>query len=472
MTKRERAIKDRLWLKIRKFAITKSLEEKLAQSDLTIEKQEWCCFVMNLVAVGTRDQHQAQILSTTFKHKIGKGYKKIINRLKEWNELEVDEMYTLPTGFRAGEARIYRIPTSARKSGFIVKDFKVGKVKATKDDSTWQEHEPWVGYIHECMNQLSAAEELATVATPEVDALCHDAAKRVFHKDWHCRRGKKSKRLYHTIIEMPKEARANLVWRDTNEHLMGEFDIKSCHPVLVLTMATDATEAGLYRKVLDYDIYDFIRISQGIKDTRLGCKCEWMDFVNHPSTNEKTFKTNYVFQFYKKSFPKLTEAIVSRADMALHLQNLEAAIMVDAVGAFCMKSGIWYVPQHDGWLCKDDDLPTIKDFVVDGFYKKTGYHVKIEFKPFISNGICNNNTSSNIHHMLGYKAPENNPLWLNALAEYKNRFSQEELAAEYKKRETARYNGKNWKRLMAKNESERVDLIKHLRNKPHLLAQI
>lgn len=453
MTKRERAIANRFWLKIRKFAVTNSLVAKLEVSGLSLQEQEWCCFIVNLVIVGTHKNHQAQIHSTTFQDKIRGDYARYIKLLKDWGQLDGTIPFKMPSGGKAGVARKYWIPPTARQSGIVIKDFKAGRVKATRDDSVWQPHEPWIAFIRECMGKISVAEQLMKIESPAEDALSHDFAKRVFHGDFDCRRGKQSHRLYHTLIEMPKEGRANLIWRDSGKPLDGEYDIKSCHPVLLLTMAQDDNEAALYRKVLDHDIYDLIRISQKIKDTRQGCKDEWMDFVNSPSTNEATFQSNYVYQFYRKFFPKLADAILRRTDNALQLQNLEASVMVDATGKFCMDNSIWYVSMHDGFLCQRENFPMVEEFIMKQFKALTGYDIAITFKSFGPTTITTSSTP--IHHMLGYKAPRVlSAKWTQAQLEYEKLFTPEQMAAEYKKRVEARHRGQQWKAIQDRDAAK------------------
>jgi len=56
MTKRERAMKDRMWLKTKRFATTSSLQDKLATSGFTDVEQEWLCYIQNKVLMVMRDQ--------------------------------------------------------------------------------------------------------------------------------------------------------------------------------------------------------------------------------------------------------------------------------------------------------------------------------------------------------------------------------------------------------------------------------
>lgn len=277
MTKRERAIKERMWLKIKKFAITKSLQEKLAHSDLTLEQQEWCCYIQSKVLRELRDKNQSSIHCKYFKNKIGQGYTQWVKLLKEWEQLDGDDFFKPPSAFSSGETKKYWIPQSALADGIVNRDFKVGRIKATKDKSRFPKHLPWIEFIHQNLKELSIRKELIGIPDddPVCAANCHDYAKRIFHGEFNCRLGNNSNRLSHSVILMPKVARQNLIWKATGMPLEFEFDVKSCHPVLLLMLATDETERKQYCRVLDRDIYDVIRVQGDIKDSRQGCKNEW-----------------------------------------------------------------------------------------------------------------------------------------------------------------------------------------------------
>ncbi len=459
MTKSERARKDRMWLRIHKFATTTSLQEKLAAAGLSLEEQEWCCYIQNKVLIECRKQARAEIHSGYFKDKIGKGYKKYIQQLKNWGELEVDDHYIMPSAFSAGQTKHYWIPLAAQQSGIVTRDFKVQRIRATKDASKYSAAEPWIHFIHDNLKQLSSRKELVEFQSAVDSAASHDCAKNIFHQEVNCRTGKKSKRLSHSVILMPREYRANLVWRDTNLPLDGEWDVKSCHPVLLLTLATDAGERQNYIRVLDHDIYDVIRVEGMIEDARDGCKEQWVLFVNDPEKSPERCKNNYVYQFYQKFFPNLTAAILQHKDTALYLQNVEASIMVAKVGAYCMAQKIWFVPMHDGFLCKPDDALTVGNYVAECFYKLTGYQVSISYKSFSPNL---DKLSPPIHHMWGYKTPvQPDSAWEGRLAEYKKRYPEAELEEVYKKRELANRFRKFKARQMEEAEELRQTLVKH-----------
>ncbi len=424
MTKRERAIKDRMWLKIRKFAITKSLNDKLESSSLTEEEKEWCCYIQNKVVMVLRRFDVAYIGAKYFKDKIGPRYNKYVRLLKSWGELDRNDHYISPSAFSVGETKTYGIPKVAMDSGMMIRQFNAERAKGSKDRSVLPPAEPWIQFIHNNLKCLSSAKALKETHDPETDSACHASAINVFFENFNVRRGKKCRRLFHSVVEMPKEGRANLIWRSTEEPLECEYDIKSCHPVLLLNLVTDDTERKTYVTFLQRDIYDAIRVCGSIKDTRQGCKDTWASFVNDPNHNHKYSKNNYVYQFYKKHLPILTDTVLNRSDMALHLQNLEASIMVDELGKFCMEHGIWYVPMHDGFLCKPELAKSVAVAVSNAFYNLTQYRVTITAKCFLSFPFS--------HHMWVYNPLIiNDPEWNQLLEDYNNRYSEAELEQGY-----------------------------------------
>ena len=360
-----------------------------------------------------------------------------------YKELMVDDKYLPPSAFSNGTTKKYWIPSAALTTGVITRDFKVGRVRLTKDDSKFSAATPWVEFIFQNLQQLSIAKKLLEIADPIESACCHDYAKKVFSGEFNCHYGDKSRRLFHSIIQMPKLGRANLIWRDTGNPLEYEFDIKSCHPVLLLTLMTNTEERNRYCCVLDCDIYDVIRAFDDNKDTRDGCKTEFLRFINYDKKSHSASKNNYVYQFFKNHFPFFTNDILKQKDMALYLQNLEAKIMVDELGKFCMAKNIWYVPMHDGFLCKPESLDIVAAFVTTEYYKLTQYNISITYKVInsYSNKISssNNNYLPSSYHMWGYKTPvRDNAQWDKFFGNWKKNNPEELLEKAHAKRKKAK----------------------------------
>jgi len=127
MTKREQAIKDRFWLKQRRFAVTRSLQRTLrGATEMTGRDRECCCYIQNKVLRETRkDSSQfANVGAKYWSDKCGGGYGRWISKLKDWGELEVNEKYRKGTANEPGFTKSYRVPSSAIGSGVTKVEFK------------------------------------------------------------------------------------------------------------------------------------------------------------------------------------------------------------------------------------------------------------------------------------------------------------------------------------------------------------
>lgn len=59
--------------------------------------------------------------------------------------------------------------------------------------------------------------------------------------------------------------------------------------------------------------------------------------------------------------------------MALDLQNLEADIFVERLGNWALLNQKWFVPMHDGFLCKASDGAIMKRCAEAIFHKIVGH---------------------------------------------------------------------------------------------------
>jgi hypothetical protein len=48
--------------------------------------------------------------------------------------------------------------------------------------------------------------------------------------------------------------------------------------------------------------------------------------------------------------------------LAISLQNLEAELMVQRLGTHCQAEGLFWIPQHDGWISTVGDGETIRGY--------------------------------------------------------------------------------------------------------------
>ncbi len=80
-------------------------------------------------------------------------------------------------------------------------------------------------------------------------------------------------------------------------------------------------------------------------------------------------------------YPNLFATICSRKSMVLDLQNLEADIFVERLGNWALLQRKWFVPMHDGFLCRVHDGAVMKQQAEYIFEKVVGH------KPLLKQSI-------------------------------------------------------------------------------------
>lgn len=158
---------------------------------------------------------------------------------------------------------------------------------------------------------------------------------------------------------MPSEGRRNL--RHYCQPLI-EYDIKACHPFLLVTLIDDAGERKRYAELLAADIYTEIGKAMGIPE-RERVKSAFLRVVNTERKDREWYQREPVLQFFQERFPRFTRSVLSvRTDLAITLQNFEAELMVQRLGTYCRTEGLFWIPQHDGWLSIVSDGEAIRDY--------------------------------------------------------------------------------------------------------------
>jgi hypothetical protein len=180
---------------------------------------------------------------------------------------------------------------------------------------------------------------------------------------------------------MPSEGRPNL-----NHYCqpLVEYDVKTCHPVLLLPLFTDAEERQRYQDLIAADIYTEIGRTMGVAD-RDEVKLDFVRVVNPKWRNLEWLGERYVFRYFQERFPRFTNDVLSiRTDLALALQNFEADLMVQRLGAYCRTEGLFWIPQHDGWLSTVSDGEIIEGYASKIFSGAVGFppsFTKLVLKP-------------------------------------------------------------------------------------------
>jgi hypothetical protein len=355
MTKKEQFRKSRAWLKTHTFIITKSLKEKLEM--VPQEMRLGLCYIQNMVIILTDeyDEEFRHILSRCWKDKLGTDYTRFIQQLKEWGELDVDEDRRWSRD-KSGYPMSYAVPPEARDSGTTIIDFEKKRVRLSrpKNKATGLVAEFALG----CLKKLIVAETLVyptpqdpTKNTDVRKARIKNHCEHIAGGDFSLSYGRNAKRLYHRVVLMPKEGRCNL---RLNFGELAEYDVRTCHPFLMLKFFTDPNERTRYAEMVSGDIYTRIGQEMGI-DSRKLVKEDFQRTFNISYKDPNWMAKQYVFQFYHEHFAVFAkEVLLQRKDLALCLQNFEAELMVQKLGTFCRDNNLFWVPMHDGFLARID----------------------------------------------------------------------------------------------------------------------
>jgi hypothetical protein len=354
MTRSEQFRKSRAWLKTHSFVITNSLRQKLEA--VPREARMAFCYVQNkvLICVDEFEQKFSFIPTSYWKEKLEMTYKSVIAKLRDWNELDVNEDFRWSRD-KSGYPMSYSVPPVALRTGTCIVDFERKRIRLPRPmnratDSVSE-------YALECLKKLTVAEVL--VYPPPEDPAKNEDIRRARIKN-HCEHiaggdfslayGRSVKRLYHRVLSMPSEGRCNLTYWCP----IAEYDVRTCHPLLMLNLFTNLKERAAYGEMLSGDIYSRIGSDMNTPD-RERVKEDFQRVFNVTHKHVEWVKKQYVFLFYLYHFPTFAKDVLfGRSDLARYLQNFEARLMVDQLGAFCRENDLFWIPMHDGFISRMD----------------------------------------------------------------------------------------------------------------------
>lgn len=277
----------------------------------------------------------------------------------------------------------YTVPLAARESGTCIVDFKRKRIRLSRpqNDPT----DAVSQYALECLSKLRVVENLfypppkdpsRDTDTRKARIKCH--CQHIFGGDFSLHYGRKVKRLYHRVLSTPSEARCNFY--HVSEFPLAEYDVKSCHPFLMLKFFTDAQERTRYAEMLSGDIYDQIGKEMQIDD-RDQIKKDFQRVCNTKYKTSGWMAKQPVFQFYYQHFPNFaTQFIFKRKDLAAFLQNFEASLMVQKLGNFCREKNLFWIPMHDGFIARMDQGGIIERQASKIVLDAVGFSPRIEPK--------------------------------------------------------------------------------------------
>lgn len=360
------------YVRLRKFVVVTDLLPLI--STLTEEQQRNYCFIVSMII---RLTHKKPSFFLNIHHKvwnnfIGDNYSDYIHQLEVWRIIELNHSFC-----HEGEVSFskgYRLHSSVVDSEKVTKAFAKKRVKPLKDQS--QLVNPVCHFVHTNLKKVTVLETLTQTTNNVEEVECEEWAEKIYWDQFNLKYGHKVSRMYHSIILMPKASRKNLLYKDDHKVQLFEYDVKSCHPVLLMSMITSPSEKERFKKVLDTDIYTTIAKEMGVTKDRELIKDDFMFFINGEVKN-------YFHTFFKEHFPMLSEQIaVNGKSMASISQNMEAGIMVRDLPTLMMEQhqGYFYVPMHDGWMGLERDEQAIGKMVSDLFFSVTGYRITITKK--------------------------------------------------------------------------------------------
>jgi hypothetical protein len=342
MTRREHFIKHRAWLKTDHFAVTKTLRSLLEASGMPDEEQQRLAYIQNKVltaaAEGKWAGKWASIPRSYWSDRCRGQYKRYIDTLVAWEQLNVRKH---PAYCTDAYPKHFQVPPSTMADGTCTMNFARKRFRPpTPDNNPTDEASR---YALKCLSQLSVVgdDEFWLPEDPLRRSRVKEHCEHIAFQDYRLAYGTDSKRLFHRVIMMPAEGRRNL--RHSCRSLV-EYDLKSCHPVLLLTLMDHDGERKQYQNLLSCDIYTEIGKAMGVED-RERVKVDFLRVVNAGLKKVEWLNGEYVFQYFSEHFPHFAGSVLSkRTDLALFLQNLEAELMVQQLGSCCIKDNLFGSP--------------------------------------------------------------------------------------------------------------------------------
>ena len=376
MTLKQKQNAERSWLRQELLVVTKDLASLLESSNLSETDKRLRALVQHIIIRDSEDVGlYHNIHSRTLSSYLGNNYSEVLSWLQQHDCLDINHIYSADVD--AGFSKSYRIPgltEDTRDSSLTAIPFNHERIQRFNDDSNATDAVS--KFVLENLNQLTVRKQLLHIDSIERRALALEYCKWVYHKRFNVAYGETSKRLFHTVIRMVKEARVNLMIDQSLESIC-YFDITACYPNLLPYWAVDIEEKNRLVQVLKDDFYGVLAAYSKSNHSRDELKRIVSRFLCHPEHPSN----NVMGQWMEQNCPILFAAICSKKSMALELQNLEADIFVELLGNWALLQRKWFVPMHDGFLCRVYDGAVMKQQAETIFEKVVGH------KPLLKQSI-------------------------------------------------------------------------------------
>jgi len=376
VTLKQKQNTERPWLRQELLVVTKHLASLLQSSNLSENDKRNRALIHHIIVRDSEDVAlYRNIHSRTLSGYLGNNYAEVLNWLQQHDCLDINHIYS--SDIDAGFSKSYRIPgltEDNRQASLTAIAFHHPRIQRFKDDSNTTDAVS--KFVLSNLNQLTVRKSLIHIDNIERRALGLEYCKWVYHKRFNVRYGDTSKRLFHTVIRMVKEARGNLMLERSIDSI-SYFDITACYPNLLPYWAVDTEEKIRLVEVLKNDFYAVLTAHSVSNHSRDDLKRIVSRFLCHPEHPSN----NVMGQWLEMHCPKLFASICSKPSMALELQNLEADIFVEGLGNWALLQRKWFVPMHDGFLCRVHDGALMKQQAEMIFEKVVGH------KPLLKQSI-------------------------------------------------------------------------------------
>lgn len=388
------------WVNQRRFVIPTTLQNHIR--NVPEEVMMILCSIVSKIVITTQKhpEHFANILRDEFKNIAGNNYRQYLNQLDEdFRIIDINERYSNAEGKRFPKS--YRLRTAARQAGKVKISVQKKMVQPLRDRSHLTNDV--AKFVHRNLKRLTVRTDLLPQANIIDEVNAEDWAERIYFQQFNVHYSAKAKRLYHTVITMPKIARKNLILKVDTSVPLFEYDIKSCMPVILLGLIQEPAERTKLTGLLDGDIYSTVANECGVTKDRDDIKEDFLKFLNGAVQN-------YFYTYFHTHMPRLTKRVMApkktNKGMAWFGQRVESEIMAEKVPRQLMATGtpstvqnqlnslicvgnpdddFLYIPMHDGWLGIERDEQRIASMVRNEFYQWLGYWVTITKKKLATN---------------------------------------------------------------------------------------
>jgi hypothetical protein len=375
------------YLYVTKFVIPQMLWQRIC--DLPESEQFRYAYIASFIKVMGADNNRFHNINISYKvwlNTIGSGYRRYVDDLLEWNVISIQTNDNGSESYCEGHhAKCYSLTLEANKSGWLLKDYHKRKSKSVPSDLMVVKNgldltDPIISYTYASIELLVVDDEnnIQINNIPSVICLDEDQLEMVCDiirgehwlrkldtKNYTIDYGKRSGRLYHPVICMPKTSRQRVWFKDSD--VVMDYDVKSCFPVLLTAMVPESEKAE-YKKILDGDIY--ASIISGTKHDRDDCKVAFQQFING-------FVSNYVSKWFAQHFPLTYKTIEGDyANMSQRLQTMESLIIVKGLIPYCIENHYTgLITCHDGWMTSGTfkHSTEVESFVKNEIFKVCGY---------------------------------------------------------------------------------------------------